>query len=269
MVSFPPCKINLGLSVIRKRDDGYHDIETCFYPVPLTDVLEVIPSDKLSFGSSGKPIPGDAHDNLCLKAYRLLKDQFDIPPVSIHLHKIIPAGAGLGGGSSDAAHTIRILNFLFDLGIDEQRLMHLAAMLGSDCSFFVQDQPMIGSGRGEVLRLSPVSLKGKYLLLLNPGIHISTAEAYAALTPGIPALPVDSVLAKPVDSWKVFLKNDFEASVLTRFPLVDELRNELYNLGAAYASMSGSGSSVYGIFDDEISTENSTCHSYVVWAGWL
>jgi 4-diphosphocytidyl-2-C-methyl-D-erythritol kinase len=175
----------------------------------------------------------------------------------------------LGGGSSDAAHTIRILNFLFDLGIDEQRLMHLAAMLGSDCSFFVQDQPMIGSGRGEVLRLSPVSLKGKYLLLLNPGIHISTAEAYAALTPGIPALPVDSVLAKPVDSWKVFLKNDFEASVLTRFPLVDELRNELYNLGAAYASMSGSGSSVYGIFDDEISTENSTCHSYVVWAGWL
>jgi 4-diphosphocytidyl-2-C-methyl-D-erythritol kinase len=269
MVSFPPCKINLGLSVIRKRDDGYHEIETCFYPVPLTDVLEIIPSDKLSFSFSGRVIPGDAGDNLCLKAYRLLKDQFDIPPVSIHLHKIIPAGAGMGGGSSDAAHTLRLLNLLFSIGIDEQELMRLAAKLGSDCSFFVQDQPMIGSGRGEVLRPSPVSLKGKFLVLLNPGIHISTAEAYARLTPGAPALPVETVVAKPVDSWKVFLRNDFESSILNRFPLIDELRNELYNLGAAYASMSGSGSSVFGIFDGKVSTENSKCHSYVIWAGSL
>lgn len=269
MLTFPPCKINLGLNVLRRRPDGYHDIETCFYPVPLTDILEIVPATALSFTSSGTPIPGDEQNNLCLKAYRLLCTEVPLPAVHIHLHKIIPTGAGLGGGSSDAAHTLRLLNTLFDCGLDKGRLRKLAAELGSDCSFFVGDEPMTGSGRGEILEPASVSLKGKYLVLLNPGLHVSTAEAYAGIAAGPAPLPLQHVLSRPLDSWRTLLQNDFEISLFAKFPLIASLKDALYGLGAVYASMSGSGSSVYGIFDAETSTTGSPCDQYVIWKGNL
>jgi 4-diphosphocytidyl-2-C-methyl-D-erythritol kinase len=269
MVAFPPCKINLGLNIIRKRVDGYHDIETCFYPIPLTDVLEVIPSSSLSFASSGIAIPGNSNDNLCLKAYEFLQKEFGLPPVKIHLHKIIPTGAGLGGGSADAAYTLRLLRDLFNLAIDEKKLMQYAARIGSDCSFFIQDKPMMGIGRGEVLKPCKVDLRGKYLILVNAGLHVSTAEAYAGVIPGTPVFPIEDTFIRPLESWKTLLQNDFEVSVFKRFPLISNLKEELYKAGAVYASMSGSGSSVFGIFSAEAAVENTPLHSYVIWKGYL
>ncbi len=234
MIAFPPCKINLGLNVLRKRNDGYHDIETCFYPILWTDILEVIPSDKFEFTVSGNVIPGD--DNLCIKAYQLLKP----PPAKIHLHKIIPTGAGLGGGSSDAAWTLRLLNDVFLLGLSKDQLKSVASQIGSDCAFFIEDGPMIGSGRGEILSPANISMKGKFIVIVKPEIHVSTAEAYAGIVPKESKLDLTKINS---------LKNDFEESVFKKHPLIQSIKQQLYNAGAEYASMSGSGSAVYGIFN--------------------
>jgi 4-diphosphocytidyl-2-C-methyl-D-erythritol kinase len=253
MVSFPPCKINLGLQVIEKRSDGYHNLETCFYPVPWTDILEIVPSQKFLFTVSGDVIPGNADDNLCVKAYRLLADQYKLPPVNIHLHKIIPTGAGLGGGSSDAAHTLRLLNKLFELRMDNSVLSNYASRLGSDCAFFVQDKPMIGKERGEILSTSSVSLAKKFLVIVKPTIHVSTAEAYAGITPRKPVKSVEAILtAQPVRSWKDQLTNDFEQSVFEKYPAIRSIKDQLYQQGATYASMSGSGAAVFGIFEQDV-----------------
>jgi 4-diphosphocytidyl-2-C-methyl-D-erythritol kinase len=253
MVSFPPCKINLGLSVLSKRADGYHDLETCFYPVPWLDVLEVIPAAEFEFTTSGNAIPGAMEDNLCVKAFTLLKKNFDLPPVKIHLHKVIPSGAGLGGGSSDAAYTLRLLNERFSMNLSQEALMEYAAKLGSDCAFFIQDKPMIGTGRGEVLREVPVSLKDKFLVVVKPDIHVSTADAFAGISPKQPQLSIaDIVTNRPVTEWKHFLKNDFEESVFKKYPLIKTLKDKLYEYGAVFSSMSGSGSAVVGIFDTEL-----------------
>jgi 4-diphosphocytidyl-2-C-methyl-D-erythritol kinase len=249
MVSFPPCKINLGLNIISKRPDGYHNLETLFYPVPWTDILEIIPATSLSFQSTGHSIPGKVEDNICLKAYEVLKKDFPIEPVQIHLHKIIPMGAGLGGGSSDGAHTLRLLNSLFELNLNAEQLKNYAAQLGSDCSFFIDDQPMLGSGRGEVLSNISFSLSGKFIVIVKPDIHVSTVEAYASITPQTPSLPISKCIQLPVGEWKNKLVNDFEKSVFTKYPLIKKLKEEMYSAGATYASMSGSGSSVFGIFD--------------------
>lgn len=249
MVAFPPCKINLGLHILRKRSDGYHDLETCFFPVPWTDMLEIIPASTLSFTSSGLQIPGTDSDNLCLKAYRLLSNDFDIPPVQIHLHKIIPMGAGLGGGSSDAAWTLRMLNQMFSLNIGQSQLMGYAAKLGSDCAFFIQDKPMMGTGRGEVLTPIELSLSGKWMVLVKPDVHVSTADAYAGVSPKLPTIDLSALMRLPMEQWRDQVINDFEKSVFAKFPMIDQLKNELYNAGATYASMSGSGSTVFGIFD--------------------
>ncbi len=269
MVSFPPCKINLGLNVLKKRDDGYHDIETCFYPLPFTDILEVIPSSAFEFSSSGITIPGETTNNLCVRAYSLLRDEYQLPAVRIHLHKIIPAGAGLGGGSSDAAYTLRLLNSMFGLELDIHKLSNYAAQMGSDCSFFLHDSPMVGRGRGEVLTKIDVDLKGKYLVLLNPGIHVSTAEAYGGVVPHLPVFPLEETLTRPVAKWKLLLENDFEKSVFARFPLVSTLKDELYKHGAIYASMSGSGSSVFGIFENKLEVLEPALSTYVLWQGYL
>lgn len=266
MVSFPPCKINLGLHILRKRTDGYHDIETCFYPVPWTDILEIIPAQTLTFTSSGHTIPGAADDNLCLQAFRLLQQDHAIPPVHIHLHKVIPMGAGLGGGSADAAYTLRMLNDMFALNLSMTALMNLAARLGSDCAFFIQDHAMLGTGRGEVLSPLAVSLKGKYIVLVKPDIHVSTAEAYAGVTPDLPARAVEQVVMAPLDTWRTFLYNDFEQSVLVRYPAIAAIKQQLYDAGAVYAAMSGSGSTVFGIFDQEITWPAS---NHITWRGWL
>jgi 4-diphosphocytidyl-2-C-methyl-D-erythritol kinase len=269
MVSFPPCKINLGLRVLRKRADGYHDLDTCFYPLPFTDILEVIPSKKVEFTMSGLSIPGDGKDNLCLRAYHLMQEKYKVGPVKLHLHKIIPTGAGLGGGSADAAHTLRLLNIVFNLGLSQEQLAGHAAGLGSDCSFFIYDVPMIGSGRGEILTPSTATLAGKYLVLLNPSIHVSTAEAYAGIVPSTLARSVSAVLADDIDKWKSDLKNNFEASVFVRHPMIRSIKERLYTYGARYAAMSGSGSSVFGIFDNPVDIPDQRIAAMTIWKGLL
>jgi 4-diphosphocytidyl-2-C-methyl-D-erythritol kinase len=267
MISFPPSKINLGLHVIRKRNDGYHELETCFYPVPWTDVLEIIQSKEFSFQSSGNIIPGSSADNLCVTAYELLKKDFNLPPVQIHLHKVIPTGAGLGGGSADGAHTLRLLNSIFDLKLSVDVLMNYAARLGSDCSFFVQDLPMFGSGRGEILTPATLSLTGKYIVLLKPDVHVSTAQAYGGIRPRLPHQSLREILSRPIHEWKSHLRNDFEETVFAAHVFLSEIKEMLYANGALYAAMSGSGSTLYGIFDQE--PHITGISDITTWGNWL
>ena len=252
MVVFPNAKINLGLNIIEKRTDGYHNIESCFYPIPLTDALEVIESDKLSFTSSGIPIPGDPESNLCLKAYHLLKKHYDLPLVEIHLHKNIPIGAGLGGGSSDGAFMLKLLNEKFELGIDNPALEKLAGELGSDCPFFIENKPVFVEGKGNVFSPVEVSLKGKYLVLVMPDVHVSTAQAYAGITPQQPEAGLKEILEqKPMKRWQDLVKNDFEESVFAKHPELERIKNQLIEEGAIYASMTGSGAAVFGVFEEK------------------
>ena len=266
MVVFPPCKINLGLHVTHKRPDGYHELETCFFPVPWTDILEIVSSDAFAFTTSGNNIPGEQNSNLCVKAYNLLKKDFKLPSVVIHLHKIIPTGAGLGGGSSDAAFTLRLLNALFQLDLPEQKLMDYASILGSDCAFFVQDRPMLGRGRGEILSDVEVSLAGKFLVLVKPDIHVSTAEAYAGIHPRTADYPIVESLQLPLTSWRSRIRNDFEGSVFKKFPAIAAIKEKLYASGARYASMSGSGSTVFGIFESAVDLSNDF-QGATIWSG--
>lgn len=268
MVSFPPCKINLGLHILARRDDGYHDIETCFYPIPWTDVLEIIPAREFSFTSTGLKIEGDLSSNLCVKAYGFMKQHFDLPPVSIHLHKILPMGAGIGGGSSDAAHTLMLLDKIFQLNAGEL-LYRFASSLGSDCSFFLQQHPMIGKGRGnEMTSIDLKLLSGMFIVLVKPEVHVSTAEAYARVRPKQPERPLDQSLVSPVSSWPKLIANDFEESVFGIHPIIARIKEELYAEGAVYASMSGSGSCVYGIFEKRVELQPSFA-SHTYWSGVL
>ncbi|MCX8489903.1 MAG: 4-(cytidine 5'-diphospho)-2-C-methyl-D-erythritol kinase, partial [Cyclobacteriaceae bacterium] len=212
------------------------------------------PEKELTF--SGNAIPGVAKENLCLKAYELLKNDFEIGTVKIHLHKIIPIGAGLGGGSSDAAYTLRLLNTIFDLKLTHDQLRKYAAQLGSDCSFFTQDKPQIGSGKGELLHELDISLKGFWLVLIKPLIHISTQQAYSGVVPKQPQIKLTEVLQLPIAQWKGLLENDFEESIFKQYPEVSTVKNQLYGNGAVYASMSGSGSSVFGLFEKKVQLKN-------------
>ncbi len=249
MIAFPNCKINLGLNIVSRREDGYHDIETVFYPLPLQDVLEIISSDKLEFSSSGRSIPGDPEENLCIKAWHSLKQDFPrLPPVKIHLHKNIPIGAGLGGGSADAAQTLVLLNEKFGLGILAEQLALYALQLGSDCAFFIYNRPCIATGRGERLEPLPLDLGAYSFLLVAPPVHIDTRWAYSLIEPGLPALPLKDILRLPMEQWKGRMKNDFEEGVLESYPLIKTVKEQLYAKGALYAAMSGSGSAVFGIF---------------------
>lgn len=269
MVSFPHCKINLGLNVIAKRPDGFHDIETCFYPIPWTDVLEIIQSQELKFEATGLNIPGLSKDNLCLKAYELLKKDFDLSPIHIHLHKLLPTGAGLGGGSSNAAFALRTINGIFNLNLSSSQLAAYASALGSDCAFFIHNQPMMGTGRGEILAPVNISLTGKFLVLIKPDIHVATAEAYTNIKPEKPSQSIKKIVEEmPVEYWKEFLKNDFELSVFKIFPAIGELKSAFYNVGAVYASMSGSGASVFGIFDKAVDLK-SRFAGMTYWSGML
>jgi len=251
MITFPNAKINLGLNIVRKREDGYHDIESCFFPVPWQDSLEILEAASFSFRSYGLEIPGDAGSNLCVKAYQLLDEDFNLPPVAIHLLKQIPMGAGMGGGSADGAFTLVQLNDLFELGLSAQKLENYALQLGSDCPFFIRNSPCIATGRGEQLEEVNLSLDGYFLALHNPGIHISTREAYAGVSPELPAQSIRDILERPVNEWKEVLINDFENSVFPNHPTIETLKNDMYAAGALYASMTGSGSTVYGIFQEK------------------
>lgn len=248
MITFPNAKINLGLNIVSKREDGYHNIESCFYPIPWHDSLEVIEAASFAFHSYGLDIPGDTSSNLCVKAYKLLKADFDIPPIEIHLLKNIPMGAGLGGGSADGAFTLKMLNDIFSLNLTNPQLENYALQLGSDCPFFIKNQPAIATGRGEQLEPIDLDLSGYYLAIHNPGIHISTKEAYSGVKPKESKISVSEIVQRPIEQWKDLLRNDFEASIFPNHPEIEQLKNEMYGAGAIYASMTGSGSTVFGIF---------------------
>ena len=252
MITFPNAKINIGLDVLNKRSDGYHNIESLFYPIPLQDALEIIPSNgELEYSTSGIILECESDDNLVVKAFRLLQEKYHLPNVKIHLHKHIPFGAGLGGGSADAAFTLKMLNEMFELNISEDQLIAYAVSLGADCAFFIKNTPQIASGIGEVLIDTDVNLEGKHLLLVKPDVAVPTANAYKYIVPSEPAVSLVSNILTPIKEWKVRVKNDFEVSVFKQYSVLSDLKNQMYELGAVYAAMSGSGSSIYGIFDNK------------------
>ena len=255
MVTFPNCKINLGLNITAKREDGYHDIETVFYPLQLQDALEVIRTaindgePDVLFKSTGLPIEGNTQDNLCIKAYQLLKkDHPGIPPVHIHLHKAIPMGAGLGGGSADGAFTLRLLAEHFQLGLSDQQLAAYALQLGSDCPFFIYNKPCFAKGRGEKLAPVTLDLSAWQFLLVHPGIHVATGWAFSQITPRQPGRTAAEIIHEPVENWRDVLVNDFEIPVIKKYPEIHSIKEKLYAQGAVYASMTGSGSTVFGMF---------------------
>lgn len=250
MISFPNAKINLGLHITSKRNDGYHEIETCMVPIPIYDALEmIVEQKKITWNTSGIPIPGDNQDNLILKAYKLIQKDFsDIPPLSIHLHKSIPMGAGLGGGSADGAFALKMMNRLFELHLDDFFLEEYAEQLGSDCPFFIENTPKIVRGRGEILEPIEIQLKGNFLVLINPNIHIGTQEAYAGVLPTPPKVNLATLLQEK-KRWKNELVNDFESSIFQNHPILNTIKENLYRAGAYYAAMSGSGSSMFGLFE--------------------
>jgi 4-diphosphocytidyl-2-C-methyl-D-erythritol kinase len=249
LVTFPNCKINLGLNILKKREDNFHDLETVFLPVPLCDALEILPAKKetkitITGISTGKP-----EDNLCLKAFYLLKKNYSLlPEVQIHLHKTIAIGAGLGGGSSNATFTLQLLNKKFQLNIPKEKIFAYALQLGSDCPFFLINKPCFATGRGEQFETINISFSDYKVALVNAGIHVSTAEAFSKIIPAIPAKTIKEIIQQPVETWKEELKNDFEKCVFDKFPQVKKIKDDLYNAGAEYASMSGSGSTVFGLF---------------------
>lgn len=250
MIVFPNCKINLGLNIIRKREDGFHDLETIFLPTPFTDVLEIVPSDKTELIVTGLPV--NAKDNLCIKAYNLLQQKFPgLPAIKMHLHKVIPLGAGLGGGSSDAAFTLQLLNEKFNLNIETEQLIKFALQLGSDCPFFIINKPSFAKGRGEILEPVNIDLSQYKILIVSPGIHIDTKWAFSKIISRERKISIKEIIVQPIESWNGELQNDFELPVFAEYPELEKIKNDLYDLGATYASLSGSGSSVYGIFSKE------------------
>ena len=263
MVTFPNCKINLGLNILQKREDGYHDIETVFYPVPITDVLEIIssPENQTEFTNTGIPT-GEIENNLCLTAFHLVKKDFpQVPEINMHLHKAIPMGAGLGGGSADAVFTLLLLNKKYNLNISSLQLFEYASKLGSDCPFFLLNQTCLATGRGEILEPIILSLSGYKMLIINPGIHLNTKEIFKEIIPAFPAKKIKEIIIQPLPTWRNELVNDFEKIVFPKYPLIGEIKEKMYQQGALYAAMTGTGSTVFGIFNSsthiQLPDENS------------
>ena len=255
MITFPNAKINLGLRITEKRSDGYHNLETIFYPVALEDALEIQEHaepasciSKVNLNISGINVEGSPEDNLVVKAYRLLDEHFQLPPIKIFLHKRIPSGAGLGGGSSDAASTLKLLNNYYSLHLSDNQLEAYAAKLGADCAFFIRNTPTFAEGIGNIFSPVDLSLKGYQILLIKPNVFVSTREAFSQIRPCHPSCSLKELITHPIDKWKDLIVNDFETSVFPQHPIIAEIKEELYRNGAIYASMSGSGSSVFGLF---------------------
>ena len=254
MITFPNAKINLGLNIVERRQDGYHNIETVFFPIPLTDVLEIVPAAadaEATLTCYGNAVDCPAEKNLVMKAYRLLQQRYHLPPVAMHLYKHIPDGAGLGGGSSDAAHTLLMLNKLFELGISDDDLAAMAATLGADCAFFIYNRPMMARGIGDVLSPVEVELKGKTLLLVKPPVGVDTRTAYSRVVPTPSTVDLSHTIAQRVEMWDGVLVNDFEPSVFAALPQLWLIKAQLLDAGAQYAAMSGSGSTIFGIFNSD------------------
>lgn len=251
MITFPNAKINLGLNIVARRPDGYHDLETVFYPINLTDVLEIVPSkgEDATLTCHGNTVDCPVEKNLVMKAYRLMQREWGVPAVDMYLYKHIPDGAGLGGGSSDAAHVMTMLNEMFSLGIDRATLAQKAATLGADCAFFIYNTPMMATGIGDVLTPVTVDLKGKYLLLVKPEVSVPTREAYSRVTPEPSQVSPQEIVSWPLQQWDGVLKNDFEPSVFAAHPQLWAMKLKMIDAGAQYACMSGSGSSIVGIYE--------------------
>jgi 4-diphosphocytidyl-2-C-methyl-D-erythritol kinase len=271
VLHFPNAKINIGLNIIEKRPDGFHNIETIFYPIPLFDGLEIAVSNnekKYTFSSSGIPINIDDKDNIVCKAFELLSASYNIPPTNIHLHKNIPFGAGLGGGSSDAAFMIKMLNEQYKLGLSSSAMENMAGQLGSDCPFFIANKPVFAEGKGGIFSEALIDLSGYHIMLVKPNIHISTPEAYSKVKPSRPEKSLKELINEPIEKWKHLIINDFENSIFPNHPELEKIKNNLYQMGAIYASMSGSGSSIFGIFNDEPECP-AIWSEYFCWKGRL
>ena len=257
MILFPNAKINLGLEILRKRTDGFHDIDSVFYPIPLCDALELVidsDSSKDQWHYSGMTIPGSSADNLCTKALNLLRERVEIPKLNTFLHKAIPMGAGLGGGSADGSFYLKGLNDMFEVNLSHAEMEEMALGLGSDCPFFIKNVPARALSRGEDLTPINLDLKGKNLILICPDIHVSTKEAYSTIVPDESWISPTEVLKQPIDQWRASLRNRFEEYAFDKHPQLAEMKEELYKSGALYASMSGSGSVIYGIFENAVET---------------
>ena len=254
MIFYSNAKINLGLFITEKRKDGFHNLESLFLPVPWSDQLEIVKSEKFGFSAEGIEIEGEAQGNLCVKAYELLQKDFDLPPVSIHLTKNIPIGAGLGGGSSNAAFTLKAVNQIFNLGLSEEQLIAYATQLGSDCTFFIRNQPAIASGKGDILKSVSNFKFSTYCLLVYPNLHIETRKAYEKVKPRKSKYKIAEIIQSPPESWQEKLINDFEASLLGIYPELNQLKNQLIEMKPSFVSMSGSGSAFYAFFKEKPSS---------------
>lgn len=272
MICFPNAKINLGLNIIEKRNDGFHNIETVFYPVGWNDVLEIIPNkannsltQDFNLFLSGIPILGSLNENLLYKAYHIIKKIKNVPSINVYLHKTIPMGAGLGGGSSDAAYFIKQLNEQFSLNLSEPEMIEIASQLGSDCAFFIKNKPVYATEKGNMFSETKINLSNLYIVIIFPNVHSNTKEAYSLVTPQKPQKNILTIINQPIDTWKNELKNDFEESIFKLYPIVEQVKNNLYNIGAIYASMSGSGSAVFGLFNAEVNIGKLS--QYKHWVG--
>ncbi len=253
MILFPNCKINLGLFVTSKREDGFHNIESLFLPVSWCDVLEVLICDEMDIQLEviGTPIDGDLEDNIVVKAYRLLQKDFNLSGVKVKLWKRLPTGAGLGGGSANGAFMLKAINEIFELNIENNQLKQYAAQLGSDCPFFIDNIPAFVSGRGEVMESLDIAFPSLYIVIVHPGIHVSTPKAYSMITPKSAPIDLHQINEWPISQWQSLVTNDFETPVGTMFPRILEIKKTFQEMGAIYASMSGSGSAVFAFFENE------------------
>lgn len=250
MIAFPNAKVNIGLNITSKRADGYHNLSSCFLPIDWKDALEIVPAEKFEFTSSGLAIPSESSGNLCVKAYELLKEKYNIPSVKMHLHKVIPMGAGLGGGSADGAFALKLLNDLFEIGLTKEELEAYAKTLGADCPFFIDNKPKLVTGIGEVMEDITVDLSNYSVVVVFPGIHVSTKTAFSGITPKAPDYDLKSIIQKPPKDWQGTIVNDFEETVFSEHPEIQKIKEQLLAQGAHYASMTGTGSAVFGVFEN-------------------
>lgn len=271
MICFPNAKINLGLNIVSRREDGYHNLETIFYPVPIKDALEIIVREEQADDiliEEGIKIDADSNDNLVIKALGQMRSKYNFPSLEVHLLKKIPFGAGLGGGSADASFMLRLINDKFNLGASNEELASIAVRLGADCSFFIYNRPVFASGIGEIFEDIELSLSGYYFVLVKPDIYVSTKDAFGQIIPARPKISLKEIARMSIKEWDSLMINDFERSVFHKYPQIGKLKDQLYQNGAIYASMSGSGSSVYGIFEYEVNLKDNFS-DYYYWSGWL
>lgn len=270
MIVFPNAKINIGLHVVSRRPDGFRNLESCFYPVQWQDALEVVPASQTQLTLSGIPVPGATETNLCGQAYDLLRMDYNLPPVNMHLHKNIPIGAGMGGGSADGAFALQVLNNLFALNLAPEVLEGYARRLGSDCAFFIRNKPVFARERGDVFEPINLDLSSYQILIVYPNLHITTGEAFGLVKTEMPRYNLKKVLEQDITTWKDKVENSFEVALFPKYPVLPEIKAELYAQGAIYASMTGSGSAIYGIFPPgEIATEWAFPEAFRWWHGQL